>query len=841
MSENQNDLNEMVEVTVHDAEVITVPIDDTLKNSGEAADAKAVGDALALKANKSELQTAVKVNGQAADNQGNILVNADDIKMSDSDQTTVKAKIEAVDGKTAADIKVSDSPTAQTIAQALTSGATRTADQIAMSANDSSTVKTNIDTVKGEVNDLKDRATALENKTGADIPFNTGSQETIKQHVDALEAGTVKTVNEIGPDEDGNIQIERVPLADNLYTEDSVDVADSFRIRTTAGSGSISDGNAWAQKMRGNQVHTGFTPESIQMTVNAATRPTPAAITASLNKTTFEAYVEVAGTYEFNYDDGAWDKTLADYGLTIANDPVDGDKVTVVWDGENDPVTTVAAVPRVAPPDITATLDRDTFVDYVDNSGTITLTYTSSWSADPALYGITITNDPISGDEIVVVYVKEVRGEITMGTPSALVATGWNLYDHSKGYAHVIKYSNIYGYAISGTYTSIGFATTPTGTPTPITPDANGLFTVAEEGYIIVTGGNGTDTAIWTTWSDWDEGYDGEWEAYSESQVNLSSIMTAYFPYGLCKVGTGSSAVYDEIDFVHKQAINRITRMAYTLENLATVKASGRPYAYDEDYIWQARASELVNAITVDEEYTISEHGLEYIADTEIVLYTEILYGVNLKDKLKRDVVTLSAQALTSGQKGQVRQNIGAIGESEMLAAEQAVSYVVVGKRSAETVTIPKDAIFRLINSEVVGRSDGIYHAAAAIPVSTDIDSTYFTENAPIPGGLGNALNSKIVPLEIWYDHQWEASCAYRIGALVVCFIRFDGTYSANPIQNLPKAKFTSQAPINATESGDTRYGIIRIWAGDTKVTYTNISGSTNAAKYGTLVYIADD
>mgnify|MGYP002519715366 CR=1 FL=1 len=76
MSEN---LNEMVQAVVEDARVITVPIDDTLQNSGEAADAKAVGDALALKADKSELQTAITVNGQAADAQGKISQQTEDL------------------------------------------------------------------------------------------------------------------------------------------------------------------------------------------------------------------------------------------------------------------------------------------------------------------------------------------------------------------------------------------------------------------------------------------------------------------------------------------------------------------------------------------------------------------------------------------------------------------------------------------------------------------------------------------------------------------------------------------------------------------------------------------
>ena len=670
MSEN---LNEMVRAIVEDATVITVPIDDTLQNSGEAADAKAVGDALALKADKSELQTAITVNGQAADAQGKIIVTADDTKMSDSDNTTVKAAIEAVDGKTAEDIHVSSDPTSQTIAQALSTGATRTADQIAMSSSDQTTVKAAIEATEGDINNLKDRATALEGKTGADIPYNTGSAETIKQHVDAMESGRVRTVNEIGPDENGNVDVERVPFADNLYTEDMTQVDDSFLIRTTAGSGSLSSGSAWAQKLLGNSQHDGYIPEALNMTVNAMPRTAPAAITASIDQATFLTAVDnEVGTYDFTHDGTNWqldseNVTMGDYGITISNDPIDGDEIVVVVSesgGTYSVSMTVNAATRTAPPAITATIDRDTWVGYVSVSGTTTFTYSTTWKVgndevDLANYGITVTNTPIGGDEIVVVYVKEVRGTITVAQPTRLVGTGWNLYDHSTGRAHVVKYSNVFGYAISGTYTALAFAATLDGEQETITPDEDGLFDVPSDGYLFVTGGNNTDTAIWTTWSDWDEGYDGPFETYKESAVSLSSIMTSYLPYGLCKIGSGSSAVCDELDFVHKQVISRITRMAYSLENLATVVAAGRPYEYDENYIYQVRASEVTHAITVDEEYQVDEHGLEFFDGSAIEIYAEILYGANLKDKLKRDVLTMSEQTLTSGQKTQVRQNLG--------------------------------------------------------------------------------------------------------------------------------------------------------------------------------------
>ena len=99
-------LNEEVEMVVEDASVITTPIDDTLTISGDAADAKAVGDALALKADRSELQNAITVNGQSADAQGAILIDGDEIPVSGNDSTTMAEKFAEIDAKTGADIPI---------------------------------------------------------------------------------------------------------------------------------------------------------------------------------------------------------------------------------------------------------------------------------------------------------------------------------------------------------------------------------------------------------------------------------------------------------------------------------------------------------------------------------------------------------------------------------------------------------------------------------------------------------------------------------------------------------------------------------------------------------------
>ena len=102
---SEANLNDRVRQVVRDSEVITVPIDPSLSVSGEAADAKAVGDALAEKADKAELSTAVSVNGQTADAQGMILLYADDIPMSDAEGAeSVKDVLEGLQEQDAGDI-----------------------------------------------------------------------------------------------------------------------------------------------------------------------------------------------------------------------------------------------------------------------------------------------------------------------------------------------------------------------------------------------------------------------------------------------------------------------------------------------------------------------------------------------------------------------------------------------------------------------------------------------------------------------------------------------------------------------------------------------------------------
>ena len=311
----------------------------------------------------------------------------------------------------------------------------------------------------------------------------------------------------------------------------------------------------------------------------------------------------------------------------------------------------------------TATIDDETFMSYVSQSGTTVLTYSTEngWSADPENYGITIDGTPIQSDYITITYTKEVPGTITQSDPTSFVSTNWNLYDYTNEYARLVKYSSTQAFKISGTYTSLEFSKTLTGNRTTITPVSGNFnpFSSSDEigttGYLFVEDGNQTDTAIWMTRSDWTSSYSGSFAPYIAYTVNFASFMQSNFPYGLLQVGT----VQDEINFNIGVATSRVVRMDNNSTNMASAKESGRQYEYDANYIYLERENPVTYSINVDGGYTADDHGIEFFSSTNQAVYAETVYGANLKNKLERDVLTISQQTLTEDQQTRVRSNIG--------------------------------------------------------------------------------------------------------------------------------------------------------------------------------------
>lgn len=585
MSENTStsDLNDVFTVEFADAEVITVPIDDTLSNSGEAADAKAVGDALAGKADLSDIAN-IKVNAQAADNQGQILLSGEDVPVSDEDTRTIAVAIGAAEGRTAADIQ--------------------------MSSSDSTTISAKIEAVE-------ESAT----RNGAEIPLTEAlGAPSIAEAVGALQ-GAVKSVNGEDPDSDGNVSITRVNLAGNLETSFKALSESEFIQRTSGGTAAVVDGESNLISVMGNSIKTGYVAEVIAMDVQ----------------------------------------------------PVD------------------------AGSGLAATINKATWRDYVSESGTITFTYATSgttWkvegsAVDLSDYGITVTGTPANNDSIVVSYVAEERGTIAnaFGNDDAskrFVATGWNLYRSGDGYAKVMRYSNEYGYRIDGAYSALQFAATYGGTRSAIVPNASGIFHVPADGYVFVTGGNGTTTAIYPTWGDWVNGTPNEFQTFNITSIDLSTVIANYFENGMFCVGD----TRDEINLENGQAISRIERMAYSAENLDAAVASGRAYDYDEDYIYLVRtAAGILNnthSITLSGVFTVSDHGIEYFEGSDVPVYAKSSYGMNLKNKLERDTVTISQQTLSSAEQERIRTNIGAAGLAAMNAL---LNNAIISKEHAYKIT----------------------------------------------------------------------------------------------------------------------------------------------------------
>lgn len=116
-------LVENVTYTVEDAEVIPAPIDPTLTIPGEAADAKATGDAIAAVFNGATL------NGKPAVDKAFVIYGSEIYVSSEAGASTLNDAIDAAGDKTASDI-IYDPSTLTTVAMAISAIETAITEEI---------------------------------------------------------------------------------------------------------------------------------------------------------------------------------------------------------------------------------------------------------------------------------------------------------------------------------------------------------------------------------------------------------------------------------------------------------------------------------------------------------------------------------------------------------------------------------------------------------------------------------------------------------------------------------------------------------------------------------------
>ena len=446
--------------------------------------------------------------------------------------------------------------------------------------------------------------------------------EAIQQNIEELDTGKANT--------SGYYAGLRAGQSDNIVSPDNQEIYAEYIFRTAGGSASINSGDAQLVFIRGNCKNPTRVNEAIS--VSSSSPELYTSIDAATWRTSDLG--DESGTYSFVYSSEAesWQRNgsdilLATYGVICSGTTNDGDTITVYY------VKLVLGTILVATPSAFKSVglnqfDKETMIltDFTINaSGAVT---------------------PLTGSYVA--FIHSVggldNGYTVHSSGGGIVRVGWNEAMPASGTTGI----DLAGATLNATTSYIEFD---------------------DDGYICVATTDINGLCIHPRWSGYE---DATYEAYNQTVIPIPTVDASNNPlptatYGIPKIG----GVYDGINFDTKTYVKRIGWYSYSAVNLATVQALGVDYDYDLTnifYVLQTPQT-IPLADVVAGEYTVADFGTEEFTDTVVPLYAENLYGQNLRDKLRTDVLTLSPQSLTPEQQAIVREKIGAGSGGEFLAA----------------------------------------------------------------------------------------------------------------------------------------------------------------------------
>ena len=529
----------------------------------------------------------------------------------------------------------------------------------------------------------------------------------------------IRSVNSQTPDASGNVSITNVATADNLTSPDAQSSYDTFIYRTSGGNASLSSGEAQLVYIDGNIEIEGRVIENFDITTDNG-------ISVSYSASIWRSQISSDGTYVFTYTkptssaasmswtaQGTWtfnsaQVSMASYGLYPSNITDPSVSIAVSGSGVN-----------------AATVVPSTFFSQVPSGGTMVFTYSLSdgWTTSDSgavtlsTYGIAVSGTPADGDvltvtsfagtpnsTVTIVYTAPAQGTIVPATPVTFNATGFNQFNKNSMVVNNVSFSGGKIIQNSGTYAcychakggvdngyvaysegdaiiDIGWcATVPVVGADIVTTGQSVSASLAsipfdDDGYVVVIASATVDICIHPKWSG---AADTEYAAYVAPSVitipttdtDGNDLPTA--TYGMPRIGI----VADRLNLDAGIYVQRIGRLQNTSSNMNYVTSLDVAYDYDEDYIYYVLPSAITYSVDIDPIYTVNDWGTEEFTGTSVALSAQMLYGQNLRDKLRTDVVTISEQSLTQNQKTQVQKNIG-IFDKAGKAKEDEIDYIL--------------------------------------------------------------------------------------------------------------------------------------------------------------------